>query len=263
MEQDFQSGHQRLDDPGRIHQLRQVVAQKPFLRQFYLEIYQKYARCLAQCPPEGVALELGSGASFVKEIIPEMVTSDTLPYEGVDRVVDATAMPFESGALRGIFMTNVFHHIPRVDLFLAEAQRCLKPGGRVYIFDQYPGFLATPLLRYAHHEPFHPESNNWDFPSTGPLSGANGALAWMVFERDRRRFETEYPGLRLMKSRSHSPTKYWLSGGLSSPWGLPGWMFKPVSAFDGALMALGQRWGSFYDVELLRVDNSTGGTSSS
>ncbi|MBK8443443.1 MAG: hypothetical protein IPL35_08515 [Sphingobacteriales bacterium] len=35
-----------------------------------------------------------------------------------------------------------------------------------------------------HHEPFQPEAASWEIPSTGPLSGANGALPWIIFKRD-------------------------------------------------------------------------------
>jgi len=242
-----------LDDPWHVRELRARIQSKPALRKYYLEVYCKYTDCLARCPSRGLALELGSGAGFAKDLIPDLVTSDTIPYEGVDRVVDATAMPFEEGSLRAIFMLNVFHHIPDAAAFLRQAQRCLVPGGRVLIVDQFPGWFSRWIYRYAHHESFHPEARDWKFDSTGPLSGANGALAWMVFERDRAQFEAEFPALRLERYEPHTPLRYWLTGGLKGWSLLPGWAFGTATAIDQGLMKLGRGWASFLDVELVRA----------
>lgn len=242
-----------LDDPGRVRELRKLIQSKPALRRYYEEVYRKYADCLARCPREGLAVELGSGAGFVKSVLPEVVTSDTIAYEGVDRVVDAMAMPFADSSLRAIFMLNVFHHIPDVSRFFAEAQRCLVPGGRILIVDQFPGWMSSIVYRHLHHEPWHPDAEEWKFASTGPLSGANGALAWMVFERDLAQFRARFPDLKLERFEPHSPLRYWLAGGLKSWSLLPGWAFDAATAADRALMGLGRTWASFVDVELLKA----------
>jgi SAM-dependent methyltransferase len=240
-----------LDDPARSEHLRALITKKAALRCFYLEAYGKYRACLLRCPREGLALELGSGAGFVKEVLPEVITSDALSYSGVDRIVDARAMPFENRTLRAIFLLNVFHHVPDVEAFFREAQRCLMPGGRLLIIDQCRGWISTPILRFAHHEPFDPEAVEWSFPSRGPLSGANGALAWIVFERDRPRFERLFPSLRLVRIEPHSPLRYWLAGGLKAWTLLPGWAFPLATRLDDALLRLSPRLASFVDIELV------------
>jgi SAM-dependent methyltransferase len=243
-----------LDDPLRVTETRRLIRSKPFLRKFYTEVYDKYAEVLDRCPEEGIALELGSGAGFVKELIPEIITSDVIPYEGSERVIDATKIPFDDDSLRAICMMNVFHHISDVSAFLAEAERCLRPGGRVFIMDQHPGWISTPILKHAHHEPFRPEAQEWAFPSTGPLSDANGALAWIVFQRDVGTFEKKYPRLRLEAYRPHSPVRYWVSGGLCRWSLLPGWAFGFASGLDKALLWLSPDFGSFVDIELFKTE---------
>jgi hypothetical protein len=72
------------------------------------------------------------------------------------------------------------------------------------------------LLRLLHHEPFAPNAKDWKFASTGLLSGANGAQAGIVSQRDRRRFESDFPKLKLIRYQPHTPFRYWMSGGLKS-----------------------------------------------
>ena len=207
-----------LDDPGRGQEIRARIRGKTALDALYREMYARYAACVARCPPTGAILELGSGAGFAREVVPHLITSDTLAYAGLDLVLDAQRLPFVTGALRTIVMFNVFHHIPDVGALLAECERVLRPGGRVLIVDEHPGVFGAPILRYVHHEPYMPDAG-WTFQSTGPLSGANGALCWIVFRRDRKEFERRFPCLSIERYQPHTPLRYWLSGGLK-PWTL-------------------------------------------
>jgi len=236
----------------QYQETRSLFQRKPALRKLYLEVYQKFARCLLQCPSDGIVLELGSGAGFLKEVIPEVMTSDLLDYPGLDLKVDATKMPFPDSSIRAIFMVNVFHHLPDAAAFLKEADRCLKPGGRIFIVDQHLGVISYPVLKYLHHEPMDRDSKDWTFQTTGPLSGANGALAWMVFKRDLKRFKREFPGLKIVRNEPHTPLRYWWVGGLKSWSLLPGFAFKFATVLDQLLSRITSRLCSFIDIELVK-----------
>jgi SAM-dependent methyltransferase len=242
-----------LDSPDRIAEIRAVIDAKPALKRFYSDVYARYAASLTACPKEGLAVELGSGGGFAQRIIPALITTDVLPYEGVDRVVDATHMPFADHSLRFVGMLNVFHHIPDAAAFLREAGRCLVPGGRLLLIDQHPGWISEPVLRFLHHEPFRPGAADWRFESTGPLSGANGALAWIVFARDRAKFIEQFPDLQLLQYRPFAPLTYWLSGGLK-PWSLlPSAAAYGIAAgIDRALLRVSTHFGSFVEIEVAR-----------
>jgi SAM-dependent methyltransferase len=201
-----------VDDPRTTALRRRIIRRDGLLRRVYLEWYALVAEALPAV--EGQVLEVGSGAGFMDEVIPGLITSDVLPAPGVSVVLDAARLPFAEGALRAIVMTDAFHHMARAGQFLAEAVRCLTPGGMVVMIEPW----NTPWGRFVygrlHPEPFRPESASWELPPGGPLSGANGALPWIVFERDRRRFEREFPQLRLLGVQPLMPFRYLVSGGV-------------------------------------------------
>ncbi len=247
-----------LDAPERFAALAARIREKPALRALYEEHYRKYREVLARTEVDGHVLELGSGGGFAKDRVPGIITSDVIAYAGVDRVIDACCMPFADGALRAVFLTNVLHHIGDADSLFRELARCLAPGGRALIIDQWPGIPGRFVLRHLHHEPFDDGAARWSFPSTGPLSDANGALPWIVFERDAARFAREHPLLEVVRREPHTALRYWLSGGLKR-WSLvPGPMVPVATALDEALRRLSPRYASFVDVELLRRTRSPG-----
>jgi SAM-dependent methyltransferase len=184
---------------------------------------------------EGIVVELGSGAGFMDEVIDGLITSEVFATPGASLVLDGTKLPFGAASLRAIAMTDVFHHIPEPRRFLAEALRCLKPGGRVIMVEPWVTRWSTLVYQRFHHEPFLPEARTWEFPSSGPLSGANGALPWMIFERDRAIFEREFPRLRIVRIRPLMPLAYLLSGGVSMRSLAPGVAYPPWRAVESAL----------------------------
>lgn len=242
-----------VNSPGRVANIRNTIQRKAFLRRFYAEAYKKYLDCLQRCPKKGCVFELGSGGGFAATVIPELITSDILPYQGIDCVVDAEQLPLPDNSVRLFCMMNVFHHIPDVRAFLREAQRCLTTGGRLFIIDQHVGHISRFILRYFHHEPFSPDAAEWHFESRGPLSGANGALAWLVFRRDRGLFESKFKHLKLLRYEPHTPLGYWISGGLHGWSLLPGSAVTAMNWFDRLLIHISENFGSFVDIEVVKV----------
>jgi SAM-dependent methyltransferase len=203
-----------LDDPASNLIFYRIIRENGFLRQIYEQWYAELAAALPDDDP-GPVLELGSGSGFLKRYVPGLITSEILPVSHVNMVMDGQQMPFADASLRGIVMLDVLHHLPKVRLFFGEAARCLKPGGVVAMIEPWNTAWGGFIYRYLHHEPFSPLAADWHFPEGGPLSAANGALPWIVFERDRRKFESAFPCWEITCIRLHTPFAYLLSGGLS------------------------------------------------
>lgn len=239
-----------LDDPSLTAVRRELVREKPFLRAIYEDWYRWIARSLPE--GDGPVLEVGSGPGFMHEHIPGLITSEVFPCEGVREVVDALRLPFADGALRAIVMTDVLHHVPDVGRFFREAQRTLRPGGAVLMIEPWNTAFARFVYGRLHHEPFEPDAEHWEFPSSGPLSGANGALPWIVLHRDRDRFEREFPSLEIRGVEPFMPVRYLVSGGVSMRSLQPGWAAAAWRGIETLLSPWRHLLGMFAKIDVRR-----------
>ena len=212
-----------IDDPRCTELRRSLIRNKSFLRQIYEEWYEAIAALLPL--DKDPVLELGSGGGFLVEFIPELITSEVFYSRHVKVVLDGSGLPFVNESLRGIVMTDVLHHLPQPREFFAEVTRCVCPSGLVIMIEPWVTPWSRLVYSKLHHEPFRPEAVEWSFPRRGPLSGANGALPWIIFERDRALFEKEFPHLQIHTIRPFMPFRYLLSGSVSLRSFMPGWSF--------------------------------------
>ncbi len=247
-----------IDDPAMTEVRRRIIREKPFLSRLYREWYESIRERLPDI--KGEVVELGSGAGYLEEVVPGVVKSEILPCSHVHIVLDGCSLPFGAASLRALVMTDVFHHIPRPQSFLREAIRCLRPGGSVIMIEPWLTPCSQFVFRYLHHEPFQPEAKSWEFPSEGPLSGANSALPWIVFSRDKGRFQTEFPELRIEAIEPIMPLRYLLSGGVSLRSLQPGWTFPLWCFVEGVCKPIWPVMAMFARIILRRVDGKKTGT---
>lgn len=219
-----------VDDPRTTGLRRQIVQSKPLLRDIYRDWYALVHKSLPTAA--GAVLELGSGAGFLRDVIPGIITSEVFPFPGVDLVADAQHLPFRDGGLSAIAMVDVLHHIPDCRRFFAEAARCVRAGGAIVAIEPWVSAWSRIVYGHLHHEPFRPDAARWDFPSSGPLSGSNQALPWIVFQRDRATFEQQYPQWRVAHVRPMMPFRYLVSGGVGLRSLAPGWAGPLVAGLE-------------------------------
>jgi len=241
-----------LDSPQTTLLHRDIIKKKPFLKKIYTDFYNRFKETAKDFPPEALLVELGSGGGFIKDIIPNVITSDILDLEGVDRRFSALSMPFGDAAVDAFFMIDVLHHVDDASAFFKEVSRCLKPGGKVVMIEPANTSWSRFIHRNFHHEPFDMEGG-WTIKKGGALSGANTALAWIIFYRDRQKFENEFPALKVTCLENHTPLRYLVSGGLSFRQLLPSFTYGAVKGVEHLLKPFNGRLGMFLTANLEKV----------
>jgi SAM-dependent methyltransferase len=195
-----------------------VWDKKPVLRTVYGEMFDRISRV---CVP-GVTLEIGGGIGNLKSRLAEVISSDIQLGRGLDLVADAQLLPFRGGALSNIVMLDVLHHIQYPALFFHEAERALRPGGRIVMIEPAITWGSSLFYRLLHQEPVD--------MSVDPLVAAapdatrdpfdaNQALPTLLATRYWDRFHSMFPSLSMRAPQWFAFLVYPLSGGFKS-WSL-------------------------------------------
>ena len=240
-----------LDDPKATLAHRDLILQKPFLMRLYNDWYDVFINKAKEIKT-GKHLEIGSGGGFLKEVFPEVITSDILALPNVDMVFSAEVMPFKENELASIVMLNVFHHIPKPYLFLQEAQRTLVKGGKIIMTEPANSALGRFIYKRFHHEPFE-ENGPREIKAGNPLSNSNQALPHIYFERDLELFKKEFPLLKINSIKYHSPFSYIISGGVSRSAMLPYFMYNFVKGIEWLFSPLSKQLGLFCTIEVEKI----------
>ena len=240
-----------LDDPNASLAHRDIILKKPFLKRLYNDWYLIFIIKSKEIK-NGKYLEIGSGGGFLKDVFPEVITSDILTLPNVDLIFTAEEIPFKENELASIVMLNVFHHIPKPHLFLKEAQRTLIKGGKIIMTEPANSSLARFIYKRFHHEPFD-EKGQREIKAGNPLSNSNQALPYIYFERDLDLFKKDFPSLKINSIKYHSPFSYIISGGVSRSAMLPFFMYNFVKGIEWLFSPFYKQIGLFCTIEIEKI----------
>ena len=240
-----------IDDPRTTHLRREIVRTKPFLRKIYEEWYRDIVAALPPC--DGPVLELGSGAGFLGEFIPGLITSEIFATPRATIVLDAHAMPLRDGSLRAIVMTNVLHHLAAP--VPSSPRRAAHQTGWHSMIMIEPWVTAgamglhspTPRAVCPRGLPVGVS------PNRPPLGRPTGALPWILFVRDHEQFKRDFPMWELRTIRPIMPFRYLVSGGVSLRSLVPGWTFGAWHTLENCMRPWGHHWAMFAQIVLTRV----------
>ncbi|WP_250886163.1 class I SAM-dependent methyltransferase [Pseudomonas brassicacearum] len=188
------------------------------LREVFVEFHHAFHRLADRYfKVEGLEVELGAGIAPMRNSYPEVLATDIVATEKLDRALNAEAMSLDDQSARAFYGQNCFHHFPHPDRFFTELQRTLRIGGGAILIEPFHGpFAAFLYKRLFKSEGFDMHFPSWETPSTGPMNGANQALSYIVFVRDRQAFERKYPGLEIVHQEiCGNYLRYLISGGLN------------------------------------------------
>ena len=222
---------------------RKQILGDAYLREAYETVYgamigyeKKYIS------PGGKRIEIGSAGGFLREIDPDIETTDIRAADGVSRIMDATRMDYPSNSVSTIFAKDALHHIPDVEKFFRELIRICVPGGGMVAIEPYWGPLAQLIYIYFHPEDYDKHRKSWDFPSSDPMQ-SNQALPYLLAVRDREIFATKFPQIEVMIGTPLVGPSYILSGGITRPKMLPASILKRLLRREVGTN-LWRKWGA-------------------
>jgi len=203
-----------VGSPGFFARQKSLIEERPLLKRCYDDWYERLIADVRSVPSTALLLELGSGGSCLKNAESAFITSDVVP--GVaERVIDGCDLPFDENSLQAIALTHVLHHIPDVEVFFREAQRTLVPGGVITMIEVAHTPFARFFFNHLHPEPYEDSVDKWSFGQQDSMMDSNQALSWMVFVRDRDRFEKLFPDLMIEQFAFTPWFSYLISGGVT------------------------------------------------
>jgi len=122
------------------------------------------------------------------------------------------------------------------------------------LIEPYYGPLASVVFkRLFASEDFDKAMPGWRTDATDPMHGANQALSYIVFERDRARFQREFPRLQIVETFPlENYLRYLLSGGLNFRQLVPSFTEPALRALEAALAPGAAGAGAVHHVIVLR-----------
>ena len=201
----------------------------------------------------GEVIEIGSGAGFLEKVIPGLIKTDVIPNPYAHKVTDAAKLDFGDKSLRCIFLMGVLHHVSFPDRFLEEAQRCLVPGGHLVMMEPNNNFLLRFLSRFlGHYEYFDDQIEDWVNGSTGRMTNANLALPWVIFVRDRARFEKKFPSLKINHIKCHTFLSYLVTGGMTYRSFLPSFTAPLIDGVEFLARPFMKKLGTAMTIDIVK-----------
>ena len=243
-----------VDGLSRFELHQQMLEGKKMLQLVFSEFHRIFKKLdIFYLNGSGIEVELGAGVSPMRISYPEVLATDIVMAPNLDRVINAESMNFADNSVRVLYGQNCFHHFPDPDLFFSEAERVLSPGGGIILLEPYYGPAASFLYkRLFSSEGFDKAYSSWKTPITGPMNGANQALSYIVFIRDKDEFSRKYPNLKIVnQSLVGNYLKYLISGGLNFKQLLPNG-FIPFINITEKIISPFNRWLALHHIVVIQ-----------
>ncbi|MEW6008098.1 MAG: class I SAM-dependent methyltransferase [Candidatus Omnitrophota bacterium] len=246
-----------IDSREAISIHRRIIKKSPLLTEHYNFIYRYFKKIEDSLEYLNFpSLEIGSGGGFLKEFLPNVITSDIVESEGIDRVEDVTCLSFPDNSLKAIYANGVLHHIEDPGKCLEEIQRVLVSDG-IFVCNE----PSSSSFGYFMNKNFHNEYTNkllkrWkieDKTIEGRLTKVNMALPYIIFKRDAYIFTQRFKRLKIISFIYHDFLRYTLSGGLTYKPFVPHFLYGVVNFIEFIFRPLMQLFGNNMIVTIKKI----------
>ena len=211
-------------------------------------IYDDFYDRINRFARPGLTIEIGGGIGNFKSRLVNVVSTDVQFAPWLDCVADAHQLPFADGTAANIVMVDVVHHIEFPSRFFREAERIMRPGGRLIMVEPAITWGSTFFYRFMHQEPVDmsadPLADGIPDPRRNPYD-SNQAIPTLIATREKERFLRLFPNFRISHVDYFSLVAYPLSGGFK-PWSLiPVRLVKPVLTVEHLIEPVLGPWFAF------------------
>jgi SAM-dependent methyltransferase len=166
-------------------------------------------------------IEVGAGAGHSKFFLQNYsyLVTDILSNEWLDiKKLDAHNTKLEQSSYDYILVINVLHHLKSPTTFFEEANRILKVGGKIIIFEPYASMALQLALKVTKHEHCYKNADvlSTDYNLTNyaqSIWDGNNYVARQLFEFESR-FLTKFPEFKLEHKSYTEFLTFINSGGL-------------------------------------------------
>lgn len=224
---------------------REVWKRKPELQAIYSADF--FPRLNQYRKKSAYTLEVGGGPGFYKEFFPEIISSDIITCPWHDMALNATRLPFKSESFDNIVGMDVVHHLDDPLLFLREAERILRPQGRIVLIEPWMTPFSYFINRFCMPEDCdlrwrmgNDSSQNKVKKQKEPFE-ANSAIPFLLFHRYRDDLFKSLPKLTVVKIELFSLFRYLLSMGFREKSLLPYSLYSVVSKVETATQIFWRR----------------------
>lgn len=211
---------------------REIWNKRPLTRHLYTGWFRDIK---AELSANGLTIEIGAGTGNFKEFMPQSVSSDLVWCEWLDMVHDAMFLPYRGSSVGNFVLIDAIHHIHDPVRALEEMRRCLRPGGRVVIFDVFISPFSFLYYNYFHKEDLDLSADLFNMKESvvekEPFE-SNQAIATLLFFRKFDQFASKFPDLKLVKREVREFLLYPMSGGFEGTQMIPFGLRGPVAAVD-------------------------------
>jgi len=225
-----------------IAEHRRIWERKSALRRIYKEEF--FSRLLSFCQRGRVSVEVGAGPGFLKEILPDLISTDVVQCPWLDVAADAQCLPFKTASVTNLVGLDVLHHFETPLTFLTEAKRVLTTGGRLILVEPWVTPFSYFIYRYLHQEDCDLSARPLEgkairFASVKKAFDGNQAIPYLLFGPRTLTKTLEFvPGFKPLAIEPFCLFAYMLSFGFKRVNLLPEALYEVIAGFERRTLPL-------------------------
>ena len=130
---------------------------------------------------------------------------------------------------------DALHHARNPHAHFVELQRVLVKGGNAIYIEPNWNFFSRlcfkVLLKYLHPEPYDTKQKDWEIKNDDPMMG-NQAQGFNIFVRDKKKFQQDFPDIRIEILQPLKGLSFLLSGGVHTRLPIPSSLLLKLYRFE-------------------------------